>query len=139
MAKEKKLLRKIDLRLLPILVSRQPLSDLLPFNVFLVLIPNAWSHQIIMYIMNYIDRNAVPQARVQGLEKDLNLKGVEYNVVLSVTFIGYILMQGKAANQCRGNPTMLTRSCSHPQFLVTWFSAWFAQVGTSLPVWLPGA
>lgn len=47
-----------------------------------------------MYIMNYIDRNAVPHARVQGLEADLGLKGVQYNIVLSVTFIGYILMQG---------------------------------------------
>lgn len=47
-----------------------------------------------MYIMNYIDRNALPHARVQGLEEDLGLEGVQYNVVLSVTFIGYILMQG---------------------------------------------
>lgn len=46
-----------------------------------------------MYIMNYIDRNALPQARIQGLEEELGLKGSEYNVVLSVTFIGYILMQ----------------------------------------------
>ena len=48
-----------------------------------------------MYIMNYIDRNALPQARIQGLEDDLGLAGVEYNLVLSLTFIGYILMQGK--------------------------------------------
>ena len=47
-----------------------------------------------MYIMNYIDRNAVPHARVQGLEEDLNLHNVEYNIVLSLTFVGYILMQG---------------------------------------------
>lgn len=47
-----------------------------------------------MYIMNYIDRNALPHARVQGLEEDLGLEGVQYNVVLSITFIGYILMQG---------------------------------------------
>lgn len=47
-----------------------------------------------MYIMNYIDRNAVPHARVQGLEEDLNMHGVEYNIVLSLTFVGYILMQG---------------------------------------------
>lgn len=46
-----------------------------------------------MYIMNYIDRNALPQARIQGLEDDLGLVGSECNVVLSVTFIGYILMQ----------------------------------------------
>jgi hypothetical protein len=46
-----------------------------------------------MYIMNYIDRNALPQARIQGLEKEIGLVGVQYNVVLSLTFIGYILMQ----------------------------------------------
>lgn len=40
------------------------------------------------------DRNALPQARVQGLEDDIGLVGVEYNIVLSLTFIGYILMQG---------------------------------------------
>ncbi|KAL3486535.1 major facilitator superfamily domain-containing protein [Aspergillus germanicus] len=65
--RERKFVRKIDVRLLPILM--------------------------VMYVMNYIDRNALPQARVQGLEKDLNLSGYEYNIVLSLTFIGYILMQ----------------------------------------------
>ncbi|KAK9777961.1 putative Major facilitator superfamily (MFS) profile domain-containing protein [Seiridium cardinale] len=65
--REKKLMRKIDFRLLPIL--------------------------IVMYIMNYIDRNALPQAKVQGLVTDTGLAGVEYNIVLSLTFIGYILMQ----------------------------------------------
>ncbi|CEL09664.1 hypothetical protein ASPCAL12797 [Aspergillus calidoustus] len=65
--RERKFVRKIDVRLLPILM--------------------------VMYVMNYIDRNALPQARVQGLEKDLNLAGYEYNIVLSLTFIGYILMQ----------------------------------------------
>jgi hypothetical protein len=52
---------------------------------------------MVMYVMNYIDRNALPQARVQGLEEDLNLSGYEYNIVLSLTFIGYILMQGTLA------------------------------------------
>ena len=53
-----------------------------------------------MYIMNYIDRNALPQARIQGLEDDLGLAGVEYNLVLSLTFIGYILMQGRPPSVC---------------------------------------
>lgn len=48
-----------------------------------------------MYIMNYIDRNALPQARIQGIEADVGLKGVEYNIVLSLTFIGYISMQSR--------------------------------------------
>ncbi len=47
-----------------------------------------------MYILNYVDRNALPAARIQNLEADLGLVGVDYNVVLSLTFIGYILMQG---------------------------------------------
>lgn len=54
-----------------------------------------------MYIMNYIDRNALPHARVQGLEEDLGLQGVQYNIVLSLTFIGYILMQGEKLRQCK--------------------------------------
>ena len=46
-----------------------------------------------MYIMNYIDRNALPQARVQGLEEDLGLEGVQYNVALSILFVGYVACQ----------------------------------------------
>jgi len=101
--KEKKLMRKIDLRLMPILV-RCYLMPLVSIDVvFLASLANSQStsfiiisltaFQIIMYIMNYIDRNALPQARLQGLEKDLGMKGVDYNIVLSLTFIGYILMQ----------------------------------------------
>lgn len=69
-----------------------------------------------MYIMNYIDRNALPQARVQGLEEDLELKGVEYNLVLSLTFIGYILMQGASMLQCLKTST----SSNNLQSLATW-------------------
>ena len=46
-----------------------------------------------MYVMNYIDRNALPQARVQGLEEDIGLVGVQYNVALSILFVGYVSMQ----------------------------------------------
>lgn len=66
-----------------------------------------------MYIMNYIDRNALPQARVQGLEDDLGLRGVQYNVVLSLTFIGYILMQGQHPSRSEMTTTrLLTRDSS---------------------------
>lgn len=53
------------------------------------------SEQSLMYILNYIDRNALPQAKVQGISEDIGLAGIEYNIVLSLTFIGYILMQGQ--------------------------------------------
>lgn len=63
---EKKLLRKLDLRV-----------------AFLVLV----------YIMNYMDRNNMAAARLNGLEEDLRLTGQEFNTLISVLFIGYVLMQ----------------------------------------------
>lgn len=56
-----------------------------------------------MYILNYIDRNALPQAKVQGISEDIGLAGIEYNIVLSLTFIGYILMQGQQNIQVLGS------------------------------------
>jgi len=52
--REKTLLRKIDLRLLPTIV--------------------------LMYILNYLDRNNIAVARLAGLERDLRLTSVQYNV-----------------------------------------------------------
>lgn len=51
---EKALVRKIDIRLMPMIV--------------------------LMYIMNYLDRNNIAAARLGALEEDLNLKGNEYAV-----------------------------------------------------------
>ncbi|KAJ6079707.1 MFS general substrate transporter [Penicillium canescens] len=59
---EKKLLRKIDLRLLIMMV--------------------------VMYILNYLDRNNIASAKLAGLEEDLNLKGEHQHL-----FVGYLLMQ----------------------------------------------
>jgi sugar phosphate permease len=55
-AAEKSLVRKIDIRLLPMIV--------------------------LMYIMNYLDRNNIAAARLGALEEDLNLQGNEYAVSL---------------------------------------------------------
>ncbi len=64
---EMKLVRKIDIRLLPMLV--------------------------LMYIMNYLDRNNIAAARLAGLQKDLHLTGTQYLTCLSILFVGYLLMQ----------------------------------------------
>lgn len=64
---EKALVRKIDVRLIPPVIA--------------------------MYILNYIDRNAIASARLGGLEEDLKLKGSEYQTAVSILFVGYILMQ----------------------------------------------
>ncbi|CZR69881.1 probable permease of the major facilitator superfamily [Phialocephala subalpina] len=64
---EKQLRRKIDLLIMPVV--------------------------IIVYLMNYIDRNNYAAARLQGLEKDLHLSSEQYQVALSMFFVAYILMQ----------------------------------------------
>jgi len=51
---EKALVRKIDLRLLPMIV--------------------------LMYIMNYLDRNNIAAAKLAGILTDLHLKGTEFQV-----------------------------------------------------------
>ncbi|KIR89996.1 nicotinamide mononucleotide permease [Cryptococcus deuterogattii CBS 10090] len=64
---ERKLLRKIDFTLLPTL--------------------------FILLILNYLDRNALASARVQGIEKSLGLVGTQFNSAISLLFVGYILGQ----------------------------------------------
>ncbi|KAL3448192.1 major facilitator superfamily domain-containing protein [Aspergillus insuetus] len=48
---------------------------------------------ILVYLMNYIDRNNYAAAKLQGLEEDLNLNDQQYQTGLSILFVGYILMQ----------------------------------------------
>ncbi|KAK4241655.1 putative tartrate transporter [Achaetomium macrosporum] len=64
---EKLLKRKLDYRILPAI--------------------------IIMYIMNYIDRNNIAAARLAGLERDLHLSSTEFQTAVSILFVGYLLMQ----------------------------------------------
>lgn len=47
----------------------------------------------VLIVLNYLDRNALAAARVQGIEKDLGMKGNDFNVTISVLFVGYILGQ----------------------------------------------
>ena len=69
---ETALVRKIDFRLLPSI--------------------------IIMYIMNYLDRNNIAAARLAGLQDPpsqggLDLGSTQYLTALSILFVGYLLMQ----------------------------------------------
>lgn len=55
----------------------------------LFIMPTLWS----MYWLNYLDRNAIALARLDGLEKDLNLTSAQYQTCVSILFVGYILGQ----------------------------------------------
>ncbi|ORY70329.1 major facilitator superfamily domain-containing protein [Pseudomassariella vexata] len=48
---------------------------------------------VIMYILNYLDRQNIASAKIAGIDADLNLSGVEYQTAVSILFCGYILMQ----------------------------------------------
>lgn len=47
----------------------------------------------LLYLVAFIDRVNIGNARIQGLEEDLEMKGHDYNVALFVFFIPYILFE----------------------------------------------
>ena len=51
--------------------------------------PRLW----IMYWLNYLDRNAIALAKLNGIQEDLNLSGSQYQTCVSILFVGYILGQ----------------------------------------------
>ncbi|TBU39516.1 MFS general substrate transporter [Dichomitus squalens] len=83
---ERKLLRKIDLRM---------------------------SILIVIYILNYMDRNNIGAARLRGLETDLGLEGQEFATLLSILYVGYMIMQ-VPSNMCLnylGKPSIYLPTC----------------------------
>ena len=64
-ATERSLVWKFDLRILPLLA--------------------------VMYLFNSLDKSNLGNAKTAGLEKTLRLKGDQYNVILSVFFVPYVL------------------------------------------------
>ncbi|KAN0097393.1 Major facilitator superfamily domain containing protein [Tylopilus felleus] len=48
---------------------------------------------VLIYILNFMDRNNAAAARLRGFEEDLHLQGQQFNNILSALYVGYILMQ----------------------------------------------
>lgn len=48
---------------------------------------------VLIYIMNYLDRNNISAARLKGLQEDLGMDYSQYATCLSILYVGYILMQ----------------------------------------------
>lgn len=63
----RKIVRKIDFHLLPPLFA--------------------------LFLLAFIDRINIGNARIQGLERDLHMKGNAYNIALFIFFIPYILLE----------------------------------------------
>lgn len=45
----------------------------------------------LIYVLNYLDRNSISQARLSGLEDDLGLSDTQYQTSIMSVFIFYIL------------------------------------------------
>ncbi|ETN44778.1 uncharacterized protein HMPREF1541_09653 [Cyphellophora europaea CBS 101466] len=67
---EKKLVTKIDYHLIPIL----------------------WA----MYVFNYLDRTNIGNAKVGGMETDLDLSSSDYSLIVSIFFVAYLLFEPPA-------------------------------------------
>ncbi|KAK6223851.1 hypothetical protein QIS74_03795 [Colletotrichum tabaci] len=48
---------------------------------------------VIMYVLNYLDRQNIASAKLANITTDLDLSEVEYQTTVSILFVGYILMQ----------------------------------------------
>jgi MFS family permease len=55
----------------------------------------------LLYLFCFIDRANIGNARIAGLDKDLELQGYDYNVLLSVFYISYILFEIPATVACK--------------------------------------
>ena len=64
---DKKLLRKLDLHLIPCMT--------------------------LLYLLNYLDRVNIGQAKLNGLVTSLNLTSTQYDICLSVVFVTYIIFE----------------------------------------------
>jgi MFS family permease len=84
---ERKLVWKFDLRILPVLA--------------------------VMYLFNSLDKSNLGNAKTAGLEKTLKLKGDQFNIILSVFFVPYVLtapflgIAGKKYGPSRVLPIMM--------------------------------
>lgn len=47
----------------------------------------------ILYLISQLDRANIGNAKIEGMDKDLNLSGVQYNIALSLFFVPYILFE----------------------------------------------
>lgn len=66
-ADRKRLVWKVDIRLVPFLA--------------------------LLYLAAHIDRANIGNAKIEGLDTDLGLTGIQYNIALSLFFVPYILLE----------------------------------------------
>ncbi|KAI1757015.1 MFS transporter-like protein [Xylaria castorea] len=70
----------------------------------------------LMYFLNFLDRNAIVNGKLNHLDKDLGLVGSQYNTCVSIFFVGYITAQIPS--------NMLVTRLRPSWYLSGWMLAW---------------
>lgn len=47
----------------------------------------------ILYLISHLDRSNIGNTKIEGIDKDLGISGIQWNIVLSLFFIPYILLE----------------------------------------------
>lgn len=83
-AETRRIMRKIDYRLIPLLAV-----------LYLYVNPLAplWNMLTAFDRLAYIDRSNLGNAKIAGMEEDLNLINMRYNTALTVFFVPYALLE----------------------------------------------
>ncbi|PWN51714.1 MFS general substrate transporter [Violaceomyces palustris] len=55
----------------------------------------------LLYLFTFIDRANIGNARIAGLEKDLHLRGYDYNILLSSFYISYVVFEIPSTMLCK--------------------------------------
>lgn len=58
---------------------------------------------MLMYILNYLDRNNIASAKLANITEDLNMTPTEYQTCISILFVGY----SERCTSSYGVPTIL--------------------------------
>jgi len=69
-----------------------------------------------MYFLNFLDRNAMVNAKINTLSEDLNLHGYQYNTCVSILFVGYLLGQVPS--------NMIMNRVKPAWWMSSWMMAW---------------
>ncbi|KAL5365160.1 major facilitator superfamily domain-containing protein [Aspergillus floccosus] len=58
-------------------------------KIDLCLLPMIW----VMYLLSYMDRTNIGNAKIAGMQDDLNLSSNDYSIALVVFFVGYVVFE----------------------------------------------
>ncbi|KAJ5795878.1 uncharacterized protein N7518_004418 [Penicillium psychrosexuale] len=81
----------------PLLKFDKAAESRLRLKIDLYIVPTV----AILYLFCFIDRANVGNAKLAGFDKDLGLKGYDYNAVLSIFFISYIIFEIPSNLMCK--------------------------------------